>query len=176
MFKSVQSIWLKHTGDLIVVFSVWRHHCTPDQWQIMHLTTNNKCQCQAEPMAHGCAAPIITASYSSAEVSGLGFFLFFCSSQQSAQQPKVNPDYLRESDVNANDWGQAGTFRLMLICLRVAARTPCTSIWSLTSKDKQWCKSAHPQSMSFLEVIHPSAIPTSPQHVHLHGPGEVRKE
>lgn len=81
--------------------------------------------------------------------------VFFAAHSKSAQQPKVNPDYLRESDVNANDWGQAGTFRLMLICLRVAARTPCTSIWSLTSKDKQWCKSAHPQSMSFLEVIPP---------------------
>lgn len=29
----------------------------------------------------------------------------------------------------------------------------CTSIWSLTSKDKHWCKSAVPLSMSFLDVI-----------------------
>lgn len=38
VFKSIQSIWLKHSGDLIVVFSMWRHHCTPDQWQITQLT------------------------------------------------------------------------------------------------------------------------------------------
>lgn len=73
-----------------------------------------------------------------------------------------------ESHVNANDWGRAGTFRLMLICLRFAPRMACTLIWSLTSKDKQRCKSALPQSMSFLEVFLPLLHP----HVHLYGPGE----
>lgn len=84
--------------------------------------------------------------------------IFFCSYHLSLPSvaQSIKSWLFGESIVNANDWGHAGTSRLMLICLHIAQRRPCTLIWSLASKDKQWCESAHLQSMSLLEVIPPT--------------------
>lgn len=115
--------------------------------------TNNKCQCQAVSMAYVLVLlwqPYITLYFKCCAV------LFFLHLSVRRAAAVSTPWLFGESDVNANDRGQAGTFGLMLICLHIAPRAPCTLIWSLTSKDKQWCKSAHPQSMSFLEVVPPT--------------------
>lgn len=149
MFKSVQSIWLKHSRDLIVVFSMWRHHCTLDQWQITQLTPRTNASVRQRLwVIYGLVwlwQPCIKNTFS------CSYHLSLPSVVQS-----IKSWLFGESIVNANDWGHPGTSGLMLIRLHVARRMPCTLIWSLTSKDKQGCESAHPQSMSLLEVIPPA--------------------
>lgn len=126
--------------------------------------TNNKCQCQSVAMAYvGVKSHYVSLTLPSV----LNVIMFLHLSMWSTTALRKSWLF-GKSDVNTNDWGHTDTFGLMLISLHIAQRALYTLIWSLTSKDKQWCKSALAQSMSFLEVI--------PPHVHLHGrEGENRE-
>lgn len=77
VFKSIQSIWLKHWGDLIAVFSVWRHHCTPDQWQITQLTPITNVSVSAVSVPYVGVSLIMTAMHYPPPPAILNALLFF---------------------------------------------------------------------------------------------------